>query len=273
MGALHAGHLSLVAAARAQNDVVAASLFVNPTQFGPGEDLASYPRDFDADRAKLASAGVDILFAPDAATMYPDGNTTLVDPGPIATRLDGASRPGHFRGVATIVTRLFAIAQPDRAYFGQKDAAQIAVLRHIVRDLNLPTALVICPTVRESGGLAMSSRNRYLSPAERARALVLFRALSAAEARAQSGQSLSNQTRAAVFYSEALRSAMLDTLNAPDPDPIARDVPTLLDYAAVVDPDTLLPVENIADNGALLAIAVFIGRTRLIDNLVLPPRF
>ena len=181
MGALHAGHLSLVSAARAQNDAVAVSIFVNPTQFGPNEDFASYPRTFDEDCRKLVSAGVHLLFAPSADAMYPAGNTTFVDPGPIATRLDGASRPGHFRGVATIVTRLFHIVAPDRAYFGQKDAAQVAVLRHIVRDLNLPVALVVCPIVREPDGLALSSRNRYLSPAERTRALILSRALRAAE--------------------------------------------------------------------------------------------
>ncbi len=265
MGALHAGHLSLVATARAQCSLVAASIFVNPTQFAPHEDFASYPRDFDADCAKLASAGVDILFAPTAATMYPEGNTTFVDPGPIASRLDGASRPGHFRGVATIVTRLFAIVQPDRACFGQKDAAQVAVLHHIVRDLNLPVELVICPIVREPDGLAMSSRNRFLSPAERARALVLPRALAAAESLARSGQSLSNQTRA-----EPIRAAMLAAFAAPDPNPAANAVPVRLDYAAVVDPDTLLPLAD-TSRGALLAVAAFIGRSRLIDNILLPP--
>jgi pantoate--beta-alanine ligase len=261
MGALHAGHLSLVAAARAQCDLLAASIFVNPTQFGPNEDFATYPRSFDSDRAQLEAAGVDILFAPSAETMYPATNTTFVDPGPIGDRLDGASRPGHFRGVATIVTRLFAVAQPDRAYFGQKDAAQLAVLRHIVRDLNLPVEIVACPIVREPDGLAMSSRNRHLSPAERARALVLSRALNTAEAFANSGE-----TRA-----EALRTATLDAFAAPDPSPEARDVPTRIDYAAVVDPDTLLPITD-TSRGALLAIAAFIGNMRLIDNIVLPPR-
>jgi len=255
MGALHAGHLSLVAAARAQNSFVAASIFVNPTQFGPNEDFANYPRTFDDDCAQLASAGVDLLFAPSAVDIYPPGNTTFVDPGPIATRLDGASRPGHFRGVSTIVARLFSIVAPDRAYFGQKDAAQVAVLRHIVRDLNLPVELIACPIVREPDGLAMSSRNRFLSPAERSRALVLFRALTAARELADCGE-----TRA-----EALRAAMLAVF--------AEDPKTRLDYAAVVDPDTLLPLDNIADttNGALLAVAAFVGRTRLIDNLLLRP--
>jgi pantoate--beta-alanine ligase len=261
MGALHAGHLSLVAAARAQCGLVAASIFVNPTQFGPDEDFSRYPRDFDSDRTQLESAGVDILFAPSAETMYPASNTTFVDPGPIGDRLDGASRPGHFRGVATIVTRLFNIAQPDRAYFGQKDAAQIAVLRHIVRDLNLPVEIVACPIVREPDGLAMSSRNGYLSPAERLRALVLARALAAAESLAHSGET----------SADALRAAMLDAFAAPNPSPLSRDVPTRLDYAAVVHPDTLLPLDD-ASHGALLAVAAFIGNTRLIDNLLLPPR-
>jgi pantoate--beta-alanine ligase len=259
MGALHAGHLSLVAAAREQCDLVAASIFVNPTQFGPNEDFSRYPRTFDSDRAQLEAAGVDILFAPSADVMYPAGNTTFVDPGPIGDRLDGASRPGHFRGVATIVTRLFAIAQPDRAYFGQKDAAQVAVLRHIVRDLDLPVEIVACPTVREPDGLAMSSRNRYLSTAERARALVLSRALAAAEALAKSGE-----TRA-----DMLRTAMLNAFAAPDPSPIARDVLARIDYAAVVHPYTLLPITD-TSLGAVLAIAAFIGNTRLIDNLLLP---
>ena len=261
MGALHAGHLSLVAAAREQCDLVAASIFVNPTQFGPKEDFAQYPRTFKSDRDQLEAAGVHILFAPSAETMYPAANTTFVDPGSIATRLDGASRPGHFRGVATIVTRLFAITQPDRAYFGQKDAAQLAVLRHIVRDLNLPVDIVACPIVREFDGLAMSSRNRYLSPAERARALVLPRALNAAQAVSSSGE-----TRA-----EALRTAMLDAFAAADPDLVARDISARLDYAAVVDPDTLLPITD-TSRGALLAIAAFVGTTRLIDNILLPPK-
>jgi pantoate--beta-alanine ligase len=254
MGALHAGHLSLVSAALAQNDAVAASIFVNPTQFGPNEDYAAYPRAFDEDCSKLSSAGVHLLFAPSATEMYPPGNTTFVDPGPVATRLDGASRPGHFRGVATIVARLFNIVAPDRAYFGQKDAAQVAVLRNIVRDLNLPVELVVCPIVREPDGLALSSRNRYLSPAERSRALVLSRALRAAESLARSGE-----TRA-----EALRAAMLAVFADSNNPEVA------LDYAAVVDPDTLLPVAD-TRNGALLAVAAFIGATRLIDNLLLPP--
>ena len=181
MGALHAGHASLLRAARAGNDSVAASIFVNPTQFGPTEDFAKYPRTWEADCALLAEAGVDLLFAPEPAEMYPKGFSTVIDVGPVATRLDGASRPGHFAGVATVVAKLFGIAEPDRAYFGQKDAAQVAVLRQMVRDLSLPVELLVCPTVREADGLALSSRNRYLSPAERAEALALSRALDAAE--------------------------------------------------------------------------------------------
>jgi pantoate--beta-alanine ligase len=252
MGALHAGHLSLIAAARADCDAVAVSIFVNPTQFGPNEDYEAYPRDFEEDFRKLESAGVDILFAPAAADIYPPGNTTLVDPGEIATRLDGASRPGHFRGVATIVSRLFNIVQPDRAYFGQKDAAQVAVLRHIVRDLNIPVHLSICPIDREPDGLAMSSRNRYLSADERQRALILSRALRAAEDLAHHGETTA----------DALRAAILAIFSI---DPEMR-----LDYIALVEPDTLLPVAD-TNHGALIAVAAVFGSTRLIDNVLLSP--
>jgi len=248
MGALHAGHLSLVSAARAECDAVAASIFVNPTQFGPNEDYEAYPRDFEEDRRKLESAGVHLLFAPSAADMYPPGNTTFVDPGDIGTRLDGASRPGHFRGVATIVSRLFNIVGPDRAYFGQKDAAQVAVLRRMVRDLNFPVHLVICPIFREPDGLAMSSRNRYLSSGERTRALILSRALNAAEQLVRQGET----------SAQRLRAAMLEIF--------ATDPQTRLDYAEVVDPDTLLPIAD-TTNGALLAVAAWVGTTRLIDNI------
>ena len=253
MGALHEGHMSLVRAARANCGAVAVSIFVNPTQFGPNEDYSAYPRTFDEDCRKLEEAGVDLVFAPTAEMMYPSGNTTSVDPGEIATRLDGASRPGHFRGVATIVTRLFNIARPDRAYFGQKDAAQIAVLRQVVRDLNLPVELAVCPIVREPDGLAMSSRNRYLTPAERNRALVLSKALSAAQDVAHSGET----------SADAMRQAMQEFFPG---DPHLR-----LDYAEVVDADTLLPLADIS-KGALVAVAAWVGTTRLIDNVVLPPR-
>jgi len=253
MGALHAGHLSLVSAALAECDAVVASIFVNPTQFAPGEDYEAYPRDFDGDCRKLESAGVHAVFAPSASEMFPPGNSTFVDVGELGTRLDGASRPGHFRGVATIVARLLHIVQPDRAYFGQKDAAQIAVLRRMMRDLNFLVYLVVCPIVREADGLALSSRNRYLSPGERSRALILSRAVAAARQLTQQGE-----TRG-----EALRAAMLKTFAT---DPLAR-----VDYAAVVDPDTLLPIAD-TSRGALVAVAAWIGSTRLIDNLLLAPR-
>jgi pantoate--beta-alanine ligase len=259
MGALHAGHFSLVSAALAECDAVAASIFVNPTQFAPGEDYEAYPRDFASDCSKLESAGIHALFAPSAAEMLPPSTTTFVDTGELGGRLDGASRPGHFRGVATIVARLFSIVAPDRAYFGQKDAAQVAVLRHIVRDLNLPVSLVVCPIVREPDGLALSSRNRNLSSAERTRALILSRALAAAGDLAAHGE-----TRA-----ETLRAAMLSVFAAADPDSNLNAVSVRLDYAAVVDPDTLLPLAD-TRNGALLAVAALLGTTRLIDNLLLP---
>jgi len=252
MGALHAGHLSLIAAAHAECAAVVASIFVNPTQFGPGEDYAAYPRSFDEDCAKLDEAGVQAVFAPSAEEMVRPDTTTYVDTGELGARLDGASRPGHFRGVATIVCRLFHIVQPDRAYFGQKDAAQVAVLRRMVRDLDLPVALTICPIHREADGLAMSSRNRYLSPEERVRALILSRSLAVARQLAATDES----------DAEALRAAVLKTLAT---DPALR-----LDYAAVVDADTLLPVAE-TSHGALVAVAAWIGSTRLIDNLLLAP--
>ena len=252
MGALHAGHLSLVSAARAECDAVVASIFVNPTQFGPNEDFDAYPREFDADCRKLESAGVHALFAPAVEEMFPAGNHSFVEPGELGTRLDGASRPGHFRGVATIVARLFHIVHPDRAYFGQKDAAQVAVLRRMARDLNFPVHLVVCPIVRECDGLALSSRNRYLSLCERSRALILSRALSAAEQLAQQGES----------SAEVLRTAMLKTF--------AEDRDVRLDYAAIVDPETLLPVDEVS-GVALIAVAAWIGKTRLIDNVLLAP--
>lgn len=253
MGALHEGHLSLVAAARSECDAVVASIFVNPMQFGPQEDYDAYPRELESDYRKLESAGAHALFVPSAKEMLQDGNTTYVDTGDMGTRLDGASRPGHFRGVATIVARLFNIVQPDRAYFGQKDAAQIAVLRRMVNDLNFPVHIVVCPIVRELDGLAMSSRNQYLSRDERCRALILSQALAAAEQLAQQGES----------STEVLRAAMLKT--------IASDREVRMDYAAVVDPETLLPVDEVS-GGALVAVAAWIGNTRLIDNVLLAPR-
>ena len=250
MGALHAGHLSLFATARAECHIVAASIFVNPIQFSPGEDYESYPRTLDEDCRKLESAGVQILFAPSAAGMFPPGNTTFVDPGEIATRLDGASRPGHFRGVATIVTRLFNVVAPDRAYFGQKDAAQVAVLRHIVRDLNLPVHIAVCPIVREPDGLALSSRNIYLSPAERSQALALNRAI----------RNVVELTTASERRAATLIQAARETIAV---EPAIR-----VDYVALVNSATLEPLE-VATPGALFAVAVWVGPTRLIDNTIL----
>jgi pantoate--beta-alanine ligase len=241
--------MSLVEAARRECDVVAASIFVNPTQFGPGEDFAAYPRTFDDDCAKLEASGVAVVFAPAAETMYPAGTTTFVDVGELGERLDGASRPGHFRGVATIVARLFNIVGPDRAYFGQKDAAQAAVLRRMVRDLNLGVEVRVCPIVREADGLAMSSRNAYLSAEERARALVLRRALDAAEETVRAGERNASAVRAAMlaYFSDFA-------------DPQGEGL--RLDYAEVVDAESLLPVSEVRA-GDLVAVAAWVGRTRL----------
>ena len=252
MGALHAGHMALVEAARRANGQVAASIFVNPTQFGPNEDLAKYPRTFEADVRLLERSGVELLFAPTAGEMYPEGFATAIDVGPVGARLDGASRPGHFVGVATVVAKLFGIVQPTRAYFGQKDAAQVAVLRRMVRDLSLPVELVVCPTVRETDGLALSSRNRYLSAAERGEALALSRALAAAEA----------------AFADGVRAdgGLLRAAGA-----VLRRVPGVsVDYLALVDPDTLEPLEFVdAGRVGLLAVAAWVGATRLIDNVLL----
>lgn len=253
MGALHAGHLSLVRAARAACDSVVVTLFVNPTQFGPNEDFTKYPRTFDADCEMLRAENVDLLFAPQPEEMYPPGAITFVAVEPIGDRLDGASRPGHFRGVATVVAKLFNIVAPDKAFFGQKDAAQVAVLRRMVRDLNFNLELVVCPIVREPDGLAMSSRNRYLSEENRARALVLHRALRHMEEAVENGE----------IGSAQLIDRGLAVL-AEDPD--AR-----LDYLRIVDPDTLEDLPDV-ENGALVAIAAWIGPARLIDNVLIPPR-
>ena len=252
MGALHAGHRSLADAARAANPRVIASIFVNPTQFGPKEDFGRYPRTLDADSAMLEEVGVDLLFAPEPQEMYPQGFATAVDVGPVATRLDGASRPGHFTGVATVVAKLFGIVEPDRAYFGQKDAAQVAVLRRLVLDLSLPVELVVCPTVREPDGLALSSRNRYLSPDERKSALVLSRALFAAEQAAKLGE------------------ISVGTLLAAARTVLAKEPAIQLDYLTLVNPDTLLPMEVLVPGSpSLLAVAGWVGVTRLIDNVLL----
>jgi pantoate--beta-alanine ligase len=249
MGALHAGHMLLVDRARRDNPIVAATIFVNPLQFGPNEDLAKYPRTFADDCAQLERAGVDLLFAPTPDEMYAKSATTTVDPGPVATRLDGISRPGHFIGVATVVAKLFLIIQPDRAYFGQKDSAQLAVLRQMARDLNFPLELIACPIVRDEDGLALSSRNRYLTPEERAQALILPRTLDAIAQRIALGE----------------RNAA--TLIAAGHAFLRQQPAAVLDYLVIVDPDSLLPVP-VAVPGSLVAIAAKFGTTRLIDNLL-----
>jgi pantoate--beta-alanine ligase len=250
MGALHEGHLSLVRAAKARCDAVAVSIFVNPTQFGPTEDLARYPRQFERDCQMLETEGVEILFAPTTEEIYPQGAVTWVVVEGLSEKLDGRSRPGHFRGVTTIVAKLFHIIEPDAAFFGQKDAAQLAVIRRMVRDLNFPVEIVGCPIVREPDGLAMSSRNAYLSREERVRALVLQRALMAVRRQFDAGERCAGK----------LISAGREVLAG---EPHVR-----LDYFEVVDPDTLDPVERISQT-TLVAVAAYVGSTRLIDNIVL----
>ena len=250
MGALHTGHIALVRAARAQCDVVAASIFVNPTQFGPNEDFSKYPRTFEKDCALLEAEGVALLFAPQSEEMYPKGASTFVEVEGVGDRLDGRSRPGHFRGVATVVAKLFHIVGPHKAFFGQKDAAQVAVLRSMVRDLNFPLDLVVCPTVRELDGLALSSRNRYLSAEERGRALVLSRALNVIAAAYGAGQK---------DVARLLESG--HSVLATEPD-------VRIDYLEIVNADTLLPLTE-AVPGALVAVAAYLGATRLIDNTLL----
>lgn len=252
MGALHEGHLSLVRAARAASDVVCASIFVNPAQFGPNEDLAKYPRSFERDCQMLEREGVEFVFAPSVDEMYPAGTVTWVTVEELSGKLDGRSRPGHFRGVTTVVSKLFHIVEPDQAFFGQKDAAQVAVIRRMVRDLNLPVEIVVCPIVREADGLAMSSRNAYLSAEERKRALVLRRSLLRVQTMVDAGER--NAERLAAAGREEFRG-----------EPAVR-----LDYFEVVDPDSLDPVDDVSQ-GALIAVAAYVGTTRLIDNLVVGP--
>jgi pantoate--beta-alanine ligase len=251
MGALHDGHLSLVRAARERCDVVVTSIFVNPTQFGPTEDFAKYPRTLESDSAQLAQEKVDLLFAPATEEMYPPGATTFVNVEGLSERLDGRSRPGHFRGVTTIVNKLFHIVQPDFAFFGQKDAAQVAVIQKMVRDLGIPVEIVVCPIVREADGLAMSSRNAYLSPEDRQRALILQRALRAVEAAYQQGE------RSIV----ALRQIAEEVF--------AQEPKVVVDYIELVDPSTLKPRGAVVTGGELVAVAAKVGATRLIDNIVL----
>jgi len=250
MGALHEGHLSLVRAAKASCEVVAASIFVNPTQFGATEDLAKYPRMFERDRELLEREGVELLFAPSVEEMYPAGATTWVTVEGLSDRLDGRSRPGHFRGVTTVVAKLFHIVEPDAAFFGQKDAAQVAIVRRMVRDLNFPVGIVACPIVREADGLAMSSRNAYLDLAQRKQALVLHRALMRVKKLWESGEGCA----------ENLIAAGLEE--------VAREESVRLDYFEIVDAENLCRVEKVG-SGALVAVAGFVGTTRLIDNILL----
>jgi pantoate--beta-alanine ligase len=252
MGALHEGHLSLVRAAKAQCDAVAVSIFVNPTQFGPTEDLSKYPRQFDRDRQLLEKEGIEILFAPSVDEIYPDGAVTWVLVEGLSEKLDGRSRPGHFRGVTTIVAKLFNIIEPDAAFFGQKDAAQLAVIRSMVWDLNFPVEIVACPIARESDGLAMSSRNAYLNREERGRALVLQRSLQQVQREFQNG--------------ERIAARLIATAK----EVFAREPQVVLDYFEIVDPDTLDPVERVSQK-TLVAVAAYVGSTRLIDNIVLEP--
>jgi pantoate--beta-alanine ligase len=252
MGALHEGHLSLLRAARTQCSVVAASLFVNPLQFGPGEDLAKYPRDFDRDRELLEKEGVDLLFAPSLEEMYPPGAVTYVSVERISDKLCGRSRPGHFRGVTTVVAKLFNIIEPNMAFFGQKDAAQVAIIRRMVRDLDIPVQIVTCPIVREPDGLAMSSRNAYLDSQQRKSALVLSRSLVAIQKKFEQGEHNAGK------LIEAGKQVFAD-------EPAAR-----FDYLEIVDPSTLEAIEDISRE-SLVAVAAFVGKTRLIDNIVLTP--
>ncbi len=250
MGFLHEGHLSLVRRARSECSNVAVSIFVNPTQFGPSEDLESYPRDLERDTLMLEGEKIDLLWTPSAGELYPDGFQTWVTVENLSQPLEGAQRPGHFRGVATIVTKLLVALCPDRVYVGQKDAQQAQLIRRLVRDLNFPVEVVICPIVRESDGLAMSSRNAYLSQEERKAATILHRALtSAAEAYA-----------AGEHGADALRLKMYETLLS---EPLAKT-----QYVSVADPETLEEQWGTVDRG-LLSLAVFVGKTRLIDNVVI----
>jgi pantoate--beta-alanine ligase len=250
MGALHAGHASLIRAAVDSVGFVAVSIFVNPTQFGPNEDYARYPRTFEADCALAKSEGADVVFAPTVEELYPLGAATFVEVSGLSDRLDGASRPGHFRGVATVVAKLLIAAEPDRAFFGQKDAAQVAVLRRMVADLRLATEIVVCPIVREMDGMALSSRNVFLSAEERAQALVLSRAIRQVEGLVGEGE-----RRASVLI-EAARQMF------------AAEAGVRVDYIELVDWATLLPVE-VATSGTLFAVAAWVGATRLIDNAVI----
>ena len=250
MGYLHEGHKSLMQAARANNDKVVVSVFVNPMQFGPNEDLESYPRDFEKDCALCESVGVDLIFHPEPEEMYADGFCSYVDMNGLTTELCGKSRPIHFRGVQTVVLKLFNIVKPDRAYFGQKDAQQLAVIKRMVKDLNVDTEIVGCPIVREADGLAKSSRNTYLNPDERKAALILSRSLKLGRELIENGET----------DAKAVIKAITDSINT---EPLAK-----IDYVDVVDFDTITPVDSIGKS-VLVAIAVYIGKTRLIDNFII----
>jgi pantoate--beta-alanine ligase len=253
MGALHEGHLSLVRAARDKSDVIAVSIFVNPTQFGPQEDFAKYPRNLESDCALLQREHVDAVFAPSVEDMYPSGAVTWVTVEGMSDRLCGRSRPGHFRGVTTIVSKLFHIIEPDAAFFGQKDAAQVAIIRRMVRDLNMPVSVEVCPIIRESDGLALSSRNAYLKPGERKSALVLYRSLRRAQELFDRGERDS---------AKLIATAKQEFVK----EPSAR-----LDYFDVVDPDSLESLRAISKR-ALIAVAAYVGNTRLIDNVLVDPK-
>jgi pantoate--beta-alanine ligase len=250
MGALHAGHISLAERAREECAAVAATIFVNPTQFGPGEDLDSYPRDMEGDLARLEAAGVDLVWTPTPEILYPEGYQTTISVAEVVKTLEGAHRPGHFDGVATVVAKLFNAVGPDRAYFGQKDAQQTVVIRRMVQDLNFPIEIVICPTVRENDGLAMSSRNTYLNEVQRAAAPVLYRALSVARSAYEDG----------VRSGDALRALMQDVL---DDELLAEP-----QYVSCADPSTLKELDKVGED-MLLSMAVYVGKTRLIDNFLL----
>jgi pantoate--beta-alanine ligase len=250
MGYLHEGHLSLVRRAREECTHVIVSIFVNPTQFGPKEDLSKYPRDLDRDLSLLEPLGVDLVWMPTAEVMYPTGYQTWVDVEAITRPLEGAMRPGHFRGVTTVVAKLFNAVQPDKAYFGQKDAQQAAVIRQMTRDLNFPLEVVVCPIVREPDGLAMSSRNVYLDPEQRKAAIVLSRSLRAAKEAYESGER----------EADKLRGKMNEVLTS---EPLAQ-----VQYVSCADYDTLEELDTVTGK-ALLSMAVYVGKTRLIDNIVL----
>jgi pantoate--beta-alanine ligase len=253
MGALHEGHLSLIRRAKADCSRVYASIFLNPTQFGPNEDLSKYPRTFERDVEQLNNAGVDVLFAPDAKEIYPVGFRSYVNVEGLSERLEGKSRPGHFRGVATVVLKLFEIVQPQFAYFGRKDAQQVRILQQMAADLNLNVEIVVCPIVREPDGLALSSRNTYLNAEERRAATVLHRALDAAR------RELSASTRDALQLQTAIRRVLSN-------EPLAR-----VDYTEIVDAETFEPVASVGLRAVYALLAVFIGKTRLIDNLLIEP--